>query len=101
MLLDDFDNNPAFRSGGEGISTEFEKEVISLQLATDQGRKPLISERIGEWQLRAKRDLTVSIILILLSHTLTALSVYLIIGVYEGGDHVFLHQRGKAKGLSA
>ena len=61
MLLDNFDNNSDFISGGDGITTEFEKEGISLQLVTAQGNQPLIKDHmIGEWRLRAKRDLTVS-----------------------------------------
>ena len=61
MLLDHFDNNPKFLEEGKSLTIKFKKEIITLQLATDQGCQPLEDElMVGEWKLTPEDNLTVS-----------------------------------------
>ena len=60
MLLDHFDNNPKFLEEGKSLTIKFKKEIITLQLATDQGCQPLEDElMVGEWKLTPEDNLTV------------------------------------------
>lgn len=69
MLLDEFDNNPSFCGANKMVTAAFNKESISLQLATDRGSQPLVDDHIigGGWKLRPVHNLTVSVRLPFLS----------------------------------
>ena len=56
MLLVHFGRNPKF-NGRERITTMFKNEYITLQLATEDGERPLDDETmIGSWKLTQEKD---------------------------------------------